>query len=206
MAPHLAKRIVAARFCAWTRESSQTARPRQWLLFHHGGKSTTRLIIRQLPDRGFKSRPRNQITCRARSRAQTVKPLIGRTAFQSSSVVERSAVNRLVVGSNPTSGANPQAMIEHPGYHVYVLSNSEARLYIGISTDPQIRLAQHNLGGSTWTKGKGPWRILWTSAALSYSEARKLEYKLKRQKGGDGFYKITRLARLPAVNPAAAGS
>src|SRR6266536_6054322 len=31
---------------------------------------------------------------------------IGRIAIQSSSVVERSAVNRLVVGSNPTSGAN----------------------------------------------------------------------------------------------------
>src|SRR5437773_5563399 len=31
-----------------------------------------------------------------------------RNTFQRSSVVERSAVNRLVVGSNPTAGAKPQ--------------------------------------------------------------------------------------------------
>ena len=36
---------------------------------------------------------------------------IERIAIQSSSVVERSAVNRLVVGSNPTSGANPNANV-----------------------------------------------------------------------------------------------
>src|SRR5438132_14363817 len=66
------------------------------------------------------------------------------------------------------------------------------------------RLTQHNSRKSKWTKSRGPWRVVWTSGPLSPSEARKLEAKLKRQKGGDGLYKITGLARV-AVNPAAAG-
>jgi len=32
---------------------------------------------------------------------------------------------------------------------------------------------------------------------MSLSDARKLENLLKRQKGGDGFYKITGLSRPP---------
>jgi hypothetical protein len=81
-----------------------------------------RLIIPpQRRDRWFKSSPRNQIFSRAMLHKQLffwaesgacpapmatqqyaphhIKPI------QRSSVVERSAVNRLVVGSNPTAGA-----------------------------------------------------------------------------------------------------
>ena len=41
-------------------------------------------------------------------------------------MVERSAVNRLVVGSNPTAGAKI-AMMNH---WIYVLQNSDGKLYI----------------------------------------------------------------------------
>jgi predicted GIY-YIG superfamily endonuclease len=86
-------------------------------------------------------------------------------------------------------------MTEHPRYQVYVLCNAQAKFYIGISTAPESRLAHHNHGQSTWTKRTGPWRIVWISRELSYSDARKFENKLKRQKAGDGFYKITGLSR-----------
>jgi putative endonuclease len=86
-------------------------------------------------------------------------------------------------------------MTEHPRHQVYVLCNAQAKFYIGITAALESRLAQHNQGQSAWTKGRGPWRIVWTSHELSYSEARKLENKLKRQKAGDGFYKITGLSR-----------
>ena len=119
--------------------------------------------------------------------------------IQRSSVVERSAVNRLVVGSNPTAGAIRRDV---PGLHI---AESRRPLYIGMSEDVRQRLEQHNSQRSKWTKSRGPWRIVWQSAPLLYSEARKLENKLKRQKRGDGFYKITGLPRS-AVNPAAAGS
>ena len=44
-------------------------------------------------------------TCRLRARRHFTASSIDGITIQSSSVVERSAVNRLVVGSNPTSGA-----------------------------------------------------------------------------------------------------
>jgi hypothetical protein len=56
---------------------------------------------------------------------------IERIAIQSSSVVERSAVNRLVVGSNPTSGATSM-------FWGYVLENAKGQFYIGDRT-PQLR-------------------------------------------------------------------
>jgi putative endonuclease len=79
------------------------------------------------------------------------------------------------------------------GYKVYVLRNPGGKLYVGISIDVARRLEQHNRGESQWTAGKGPWALIWTSEAMSLSEARKLENLLKRQKGGKGFYSITGL-------------
>jgi putative endonuclease len=87
-----------------------------------------------------------------------------------------------------------------------VLRNPDGKLYIGQTADLERRLIQHNRAQSKWTKGKGPWKLVWISNALSLSDARTLENKLKRQKGGDGFYKITGLLRPRTVNPAAAGS
>lgn len=42
-------------------------------------------------------------------------------------------------------------------FHVYVLRNPQGRLYIGLSYDPDARLAQHNEGRSRWTRNRGPW-------------------------------------------------
>ena len=76
-------------------------------------------------------------------------------------------------------------------YQVYVLYNSVCQKYIGLSKDPQTRLLQHNSGASRWTKGKGPWTIVWLSNPMNLSEARKLENILKRQKGGLGLKTLT---------------
>jgi putative endonuclease len=76
-------------------------------------------------------------------------------------------------------------------YQVYVLQNAAGRIYIGVSEDVQVWLQQHNAGVSQWTRGRGPWRLVWTGPALSLGEARKLENLLKRQKGGTGFYQLT---------------
>ena len=86
-------------------------------------------------------------------------------------------------------------------YQVYILINPDGKRYIGLSENVITRLGQHNAGLSKWTKGKGPWTLLWTSEAMSLSAARKLENQLKRQKGGDGLQSI-----LHAHNPADAGS
>jgi putative endonuclease len=80
-------------------------------------------------------------------------------------------------------------------YRVYVTQNSNGTFYIGVTENVALRVAQHNAGESRWTKGKGPWQLVWTSDDLSLSDARKLENRLKRQKGGDGFFRMTGLRR-----------
>jgi len=80
-------------------------------------------------------------------------------------------------------------------YRVYVIQNREGKFYIGLSDDVARRVEQHNAGSSKWTKGKGPWKLVWCSEAMNLSEARKLELLLKRQKGGAGFSRLTGLSR-----------
>ena len=66
-------------------------------------------------------------------------------------------------------------------YRVYILKNAEGKFYIGLSDDVEQRLKQHNSGQSRWTKGRGPWVIVWESEMLSLTGARRLENRLKRQ-------------------------
>jgi len=83
-------------------------------------------------------------------------------------------------------------------YRVYVLQNRSSKFYIGVSDDVARRIEQHNVGVSRWTRGKGAWKLVWESERMSFSEARKLELLLKRQKRGDGFYRLTGLPRTGA--------
>jgi putative endonuclease len=68
-------------------------------------------------------------------------------------------------------------------YQVYVIQNAGGKFYIGLSENVQIRLQQHNDGVSQWTRNRGPWRVVWTSHQQPIAAARKLEKRLKRQKG-----------------------
>ena len=80
-------------------------------------------------------------------------------------------------------------------YSVYIIRNPAGRLYIGLTDDPTRRVTQHNSGVSTWTRGKGPWVMIWQQGGLTLAAARKLELELKRQKGGEGLYRLTGLKR-----------
>jgi len=81
-------------------------------------------------------------------------------------------------------------------YRVYVVQNHKGRFYVGLSDDVERRINQHNAGDSRWTRGKGPWILIWQSAEMNLSDARKLELLLKRQKGGKGFYRLIGLPRV----------
>jgi len=80
-------------------------------------------------------------------------------------------------------------------YRVYVIRNREGKFYIGLSNDTYNRVNQHNAGESKWTRGKGPWTLIWQGEEMVFSDARKLELLLKRQKGGDGFCRMIGLPR-----------
>jgi predicted GIY-YIG superfamily endonuclease len=73
---------------------------------------------------------------------------------------------------------------------VYVIQNAEGRFYIGMTTDLEERLSDHNNGVSKWTKHRGPWSVVWSQQCPTIGEARKLENKLKRQGRGSGFYRM----------------
>jgi putative endonuclease len=81
-------------------------------------------------------------------------------------------------------------------YFVYVLwSPAALRYYIGISENPAARLERHNQGKSFWTARYRPWQLVWTEQHPDYRAARQRENELKRQKGGDGFFRLTGLQR-----------
>jgi putative endonuclease len=81
-------------------------------------------------------------------------------------------------------------------YQVYVIQNATGKFYIGLSENVSKRLEQHNQGISKWTRHRGPWSLIWTSESLSLSDARKLENRLKRQKGGHGFAQLVGQEKL----------
>ncbi len=79
-------------------------------------------------------------------------------------------------------------------YFLYVLwSESVCKFYIGITEDPDARLIQHNSGVSKWTAKYRPWRLVHLEKFPTYAGAREREILLKKQKGGNGFYKLTGL-------------
>ena len=91
-------------------------------------------------------------------------------------------------------------------FWVYVLYSDHAqRFYVGSSEDVPKRIRQHNEGVSRWTRGRGPWTLVWSREFPNRSEARKFENLLKRQHGGEGFFKLTGLS-APNPHPDSEGS
>ena len=91
-------------------------------------------------------------------------------------------------------------------YYVYVLWSPRARrFYIGLSENPQKRLAQHNQSGRGWTDRYAPWQLVYTQCCGNYSLARQRELQLKAQKHGDGFWTATGLDPLH-FSPSSSGS
>ena len=105
------------------------------------------------------------------------------STLPSSSVVERAAVNRLAVGSNPTSGASYSKLLTEANlYFVYVLQNSEGRLYVGFTTDLERRVRQHQEDKGGWTSRRGPWELVHHESFSDRVEAMRRERNLKRGK------------------------
>ena len=71
-------------------------------------------------------------------------------------------------------------------YSTYILeSESTGKLYIGQTSDLEKRIERHNSGGSRYTKGKGPWKLLFSVSFETRSEAMMFEKKLKNYRNRD---------------------
>ncbi|WP_036151657.1 GIY-YIG nuclease family protein [Maribacter forsetii] len=67
-------------------------------------------------------------------------------------------------------------------HYVYIIySASHDVYYKGYSTDYTMRLEQHNQGKTTYTKNKGPWKLVYAEELDSKKEALIKEKMLKRQ-------------------------
>ena len=66
-------------------------------------------------------------------------------------------------------------------YYVYIIESSATGIfYEGSTSDYLRRLEEHNAGLSIYTKGKGPWKLIFVQVFDSMQEALTQEKKLKR--------------------------
>ena len=64
---------------------------------------------------------------------------------------------------------------------VYILECKNGTLYTGITNDIRRRIRQHSLGtGAKYTRGKGPFNLIYKEKCLNRSEAQKREIKIKK--------------------------
>lgn len=69
-------------------------------------------------------------------------------------------------------------------YYTYILkSEKDSKIYTGYTKDLRKRLDQHNKGLSTYTKGRGPFELIYYEACLLEDKARSRELYLKSGMG-----------------------
>ncbi|MBI3136112.1 MAG: GIY-YIG nuclease family protein [Bacteroidetes bacterium] len=74
--------------------------------------------------------------------------------------------------------------MEEKGFYVYVLrSLSSGTIYVGMATNIESRLKQHNSGKSKFTQSFVPWELIYTEFTGPSTEARKREKYLKSTAG-----------------------
>lgn len=68
-----------------------------------------------------------------------------------------------------------------PTWFLYLIRDTQNRLYTGISTDVARRFAEHQTGkGARALRGRGPLTLVWQQAVGSRGTALKLEYRIKQ--------------------------
>ena len=61
-------------------------------------------------------------------------------------------------------------------YFIYVIDSERNGIwYVGLSSNPELRLIQHNQGKSKFTIGYISWKLIYTELAGDLKNVRKLE-------------------------------
>jgi len=85
-------------------------------------------------------------------------------------------------------------------FYTYIIqSEKDNSFYIGYSADPQNRLKKHNNANSGYTSRKQPWKLVYTVAFESKSEAIQREKFLKRQRNTQFYTFLISQASKSAV-------
>ena len=80
-------------------------------------------------------------------------------------------------------------------FQAYVIrSLSTRKYYIGSAADLQQRLEYHNTNKTKWTRGKGPWELVWSEAYETRSGAVRKEREIKAWKSRSYMEKMLGLS------------
>ena len=81
---------------------------------------------------------------------------------------------------------------DEPPWVVYMLQCADMTLYTGITTDLDARLLKHDRGtGAKYTRGRGPYEVIFVETCATKSAALKRELEIK---------KLSRNAKLALKN------
>lgn len=77
---------------------------------------------------------------------------------------------------------NPDSIsVSEGGWIVYILRCADMTLYTGITTDLDTRLVKHINGtGAKYTRGRGPYEVIFTEKFPTKSAALKRELQIKK--------------------------
>ncbi len=75
-------------------------------------------------------------------------------------------------------------------FFVYILSNPAERLYVGHTSDVELRLRRHNDGRVRSTKNRGPWNLVYSEEFSTRSAAMAREKELKALKSREAILKL----------------
>ena len=66
-------------------------------------------------------------------------------------------------------------------YYTYIIESISTGIYYKGSTSDYVRrLEEHNAGINAYTKGRGPWKLIYLQAFETRAEASRQERRLKR--------------------------
>jgi len=69
-------------------------------------------------------------------------------------------------------------------YYIYVIqSKKDKHCYTGYTHDLRKRFNEHNSGVATWTKNRGPFKLIYFEGCLNQTDARSREKYLKSGMG-----------------------
>ncbi len=80
-------------------------------------------------------------------------------------------------------------------YSIYIIKSMQKKqYYIGCTDNIIRRLSEHNKGLSQYTKGKGPWELVYKEEFINLKEARARERQIKSWKKRAAIEKLINAA------------
>jgi putative endonuclease len=88
-----------------------------------------------------------------------------------------------------------------PEFSVYIVRCADGRLYTGIATDVERRVAEHEAGrrGAKFMRGKGPFEVVFQEVVGDRARASRCEHRVKQLSRLQKLDLVERRLRLSAL-------